>query len=66
MGKFCSKHVGDRTDDELRQRYRQICGGVNSGPGLRAELVRIDLEATRRGISLNSDTGALGLLKGKE
>lgn len=52
MGRFCSKHVGERTDDELRERYAQICGGRNSGPGLRAEMVRIDLEADRRGIQL--------------
>lgn len=48
MGKFCHKHVKERTVEELRTRKNQLIGLVNTGPGQRAELVRIDLELDRR------------------
>lgn len=49
MGRFCFTHVGERTDEELITRKNAIIGLNHSGPGLRAELVRIELELMKRG-----------------
>jgi hypothetical protein len=50
MTAFCNKHIGLRSIPELIARKNKINGGVHSGPGLRAELVRIDMELDRRAV----------------
>ena len=50
MGRFCNKHVIERTDDELIDRKNQLIGLTHSGPGQRAELVRIELELMKRDV----------------
>lgn len=61
MGKFCRTHVRLRTDQELKDRFKQIklraAKGEKLGPGIRAEIENITREFANRKIAEGADPG---------
>jgi len=61
VSKYCQTHVKERTDEELKARFRDIKGraarGEKVGPGLARELRNITSEWAERVIVRHGDVG---------